>query len=130
VLLLEHRGGHMKFSSTHWKCIESRSNLLTIVTLFTFLRHLLLHCNFVKKLLNVFSAPGPTPYFLNKESTADVVYYWASSHSTSNFISWKIATEWMGVIRRLEVRIEMHCTGISKCPMRTAYLHTSPPWPT
>jgi len=32
----------------------------------------------------------------------------------------------MGVIRRLEVRIEMHCSGISNTfPMRTANLHTS-----
>jgi len=33
----------------------------------------------------------------------------------------------MGVMRRLEVRIEMHCTGISNAfSMHTANLHTSP----
>jgi len=32
----------------------------------------------------------------------------------------------MGVIRRLVVRIQIHCMGISKAfPMRTANLHTS-----
>jgi len=68
----------------------------------------------------------PLPYFLNKESSADVMHYWAISHSTSTFISWKIAIEWMGLIRRLEVRIKMHFTAISNAfPMRTTNLHTS-----
>ena len=53
------------------------------------------------------------------------MYYWASWHSTSTFICRKIAIEWMGVMRRLEVWIEMHCTGISNAfSMRTDNLHT------